>query len=367
MLEQSRVDPNPQAPQQDPALLSRGVLLQGKGQVEFVTEPVPQPTGTQVLINTHAVGLCGSDMSLYKSTYQGPQNYPIFFGHEWSGTVTALGPQVTKVQPGDKVTGDCSIYCGHCQFCLDDKNLCQNIEKFGITINGASRQYFLQDEQYVYRADPSANLDLVALSEPLAVGAHAVRRVQSVRSDLAQEKILVLGGGTIGLSCFFALKALAGCQHVELFDLIESRMQRAQRLGAAPLSDVAKEESDGDDYGSLYSGQGYDAIFETTASPVAFGRAVNLVRPLGTIMTLGFLPSVTFSMKTITLKAACIMGSMGGTGEFETVLDFILQHPQMAGELITHRVPYTQVENAFAVASERQHAMKVLVQFQDQA
>ena len=365
MLEQSNVAPH-QALSPDPPELSRGVILHGEGQIEFTSEPVSQPTGTQVLINTHAVGLCGSDMSLYKGTYQGPQNYPIYFGHEWSGTVAAVGPQVTKVQPGDKVTGDCSIYCGHCQFCLGDRNLCQHIEKFGITISGASRQYFLQDEQYVYRADPSADLDLVALSEPLAVGAHAVRRVQAVRPDLAQEKILVLGGGTIGLSCFFALKVLAGCQHVELFDLIESRVERAGRLGAAPLSDVVEQERESEDYGSLYSGQGYDAIFETTASPQAFGQAIDLVRPLGTIMTLGFLPAVTFSMKTITLKAASIMGSMGGTGEFEAVLDFILQHPQMAGELITHRVPYAQVDKAFEMASDRQHAMKVLVQFRGQ-
>ena len=341
----------------------KGIVLKGGKQAEVVTEAIKRPTGSQVLIKTHAVGLCGSDLSLYDGSYEGPKNYPIYFGHEWSGVVEAVGSQVTNVKPGDKVTGDCSIFCGECEFCARDKNLCRHIEKFGITMHGASRQYFLQDQKYIYRADPEANLDLVTLSEPLAVGAHAVRRVRELRPELRQEKILVVGGGTIGLSCLFALKYIEGCKHVELFDLVAARVDKARTLGASELTDVVTGEGDAESYGGLYSGRGYDAIFETSASPAAFRRAVDLVRPLGTIMALGFMPSVEFSMKTITLKAARLMGSMGGTGEFEAVLDFTLNHPEIAGQLITHQIPFEQYAQAFEIASDRRRAMKVLVRF----
>jgi L-iditol 2-dehydrogenase len=344
---------------------SRGIVLKGGKRAEIVTVEVGPPTGSQVLVRTYAVGLCGSDMALYDGSYGGPKNYPIYFGHEWSGIVEAIGPEVTQVKPGDKVTGDCSIFCGECEFCAWDKNLCQHIEKFGITINGASRQYFLQDEEYVYRADPEADLDLVALSEPLAVGAQAVRRVREVRPNLMHEKILVLGGGTIGLSCFFGLKYIEGCDHVELFDLVNSRAEKALRLGAAELTDVVASEGDAESYGGLYSGHGYDAIFETSASPVAFRRAVDLVRPLGSIMALGFIPSVEFSMKTITFKAAHIMGSMGGTGEFEQVLTFTLKHPDIARQLISHRIPFEDYDKAFEIASDRRNSMKVLINFDE--
>jgi L-iditol 2-dehydrogenase len=128
-------------------MLSKGIILNGARQAEIVTEEVGAPTGTQVLIRTHAVGLCGSDIGLYLGTYEGPRNYPIYFGHEWSGTVVTVGQDVTTLQPGDKVTGDCSIFCGRCRLCAQDRNLCQQIEKFGITIDGASRQFFLQDEK----------------------------------------------------------------------------------------------------------------------------------------------------------------------------------------------------------------------------
>jgi L-iditol 2-dehydrogenase len=348
---------------------SEGIILTGSRRAEVVSEVVAAPTGTQVLIRTHAVGLCGSDLGLYHGTYEGPKNYPLYFGHEWSGTVQAVGPGVTRVRPGDKVTGDCSLYCGRCELCDRDRNLCQAIEKFGITVDGASRQLFLQEERYVYRADAGADLDLVALSEPLAVGAHAVRKVRESRPSFDREKILVLGGGTIGLSCFFALTVLEGCRRVELFDIVESRRQKALDLGASELTDVIDAGRDtahgAEDYGDLYSGRGYDVIFETSGAPPAFHRAVELLRPLGTIMALGFLPSIEFSLKQITLKAARIMGSIGGTGDFERVLAFTRQHPHLAVELVSHRVPFREYERAFDLAQDRKVAMKVLLIFDE--
>lgn len=344
-------------------MLSKGIVLKGEKQAEIVTKDVAMPSGAQVLVRTHAVGLCGSDLGLYYGTYAGPKNYSLHFGHEWSGVVEAVGPDVTRVKVGDKVTGDCSLYCGECEYCALDKNLCKHIEKFGITVDGASRQLFNQDEKYVYLADPAADLDLVALSEPLAVGAHAVRRVREVRPNLKREKILVLGGGTIGLACFFALKYIENCEYVELYDIVESRVEKAVELGAAEPTDVVGTKSGAESYSDLYSGRGYDAVFETSASPAAFDHAVDLVRPLGTIMALGFIPAVEFSMKKITFKAANIMGSIGGTGEFDRVLAFILEHPDLAGQIISHRIPFQDYDRAFELASDRRNAMKVLVHF----
>jgi L-iditol 2-dehydrogenase len=342
-------------------VLSQGIALEGGRRAEIVPGEVPAPAGSQVLIRTHAVGLCGSDVALYLGTYEGPRNYPLYFGHEWSGTVETVGPAVTGLRPGDKVTGDCSIYCGECEFCTRDKNLCQKIEKFGITIDGASRRFFLQDERYLYRADPSADLDLVALSEPLAVGARAVRRVQRLRPWFRKERVLVLGGGTIGLACLFALKHIAGCAYVELHDLVPSRVTEAVGLGAAEPTDVVADGPGGEGYGELYSGRGYDVIFETSGAPPAFLRAVALLRPLGMIMALGFIPSVEFSPKQVTLQAAQIMGSIGGTGEFEQALDFSLRHPDLAQKLITHRVPFEEYVRAFDLALDRRGSRKVLI------
>jgi threonine dehydrogenase-like Zn-dependent dehydrogenase len=273
---------------------------------------------------------------------------------------------VRALTPGDNVTGDCSIYCGECEFCEHDRNLCRSIEKFGITLDGASRQFFLQDERYLYAAPAGADLDLVALSEPLAVGARAVERVAGSRPGMPGEKVLVMGGGAIGLACLIALKYTHGCERVELFDLLPGRVQLARSLGAAPPGDVSDDGSAGDTYGSLYSGNGYDVVFETTGVPAVFRQAVDLLRPRGTIMALGFIPSVEFRMKTITLKAASIMGSMGGTGQFPVALDFVARHPAMAQALIAHRIPFGRVDRAFELALGRECAPKVLVSFAEE-
>jgi D-arabinose 1-dehydrogenase-like Zn-dependent alcohol dehydrogenase len=75
---------------------SEGIVLTGSERAKVVSEAVAEPTGTQVLIRTHAVGLCGSDLGLYHGTYEGPKNYPLYFGHEWSGTIQAVGPDLLR-------------------------------------------------------------------------------------------------------------------------------------------------------------------------------------------------------------------------------------------------------------------------------
>jgi L-idonate 5-dehydrogenase len=80
-------------------------------------------------------------------------------------------------------------------------------------------------------------------------------------------------------------------------------------------------------------------------------------------MALGFIPSVELGLKQITFKAAQIMGSIGGTGEFDRVLEFVAGYPELAGQLVSHRVPYQEAARAFELAADRGRSMKVLLQF----
>lgn len=120
--------------------------------VEPQEGPKPVPQGHDALIRIQYVGICGSDIHLFNGSYNGPHSYPMRFGHEWSGVVEAVGSDVTAVKVGDVVTGDCSRFCGKCPSCGKDRNLCEHIEKFGITIDGASAEYILRDEKYLYKA-----------------------------------------------------------------------------------------------------------------------------------------------------------------------------------------------------------------------
>src|ERR1044072_3573375 len=95
-------------------------------------DALPPLDDDEVLVKVERVSLCGSDYRLFNGTYHSLATYSIRFGHEWSGTVVDIGAEVTKFEEGDRVTGDCSRWCGTCSFCQKDKNLCKRIEKYGI-------------------------------------------------------------------------------------------------------------------------------------------------------------------------------------------------------------------------------------------
>ena len=158
----------------------------------FTTETCQKPSvqNEEVLIKVARISLCGSDIHLYKGTYSGPINYPVVFGHEWSGVVEETGAKVTRFKKGDKVTGDCSRYCSDCEYCQVDKNLCVNIEKYGITIDGASAGYVVRNQKYLYKLTRNVSLKAGALVEPIAVGANLIEKVVKLKGDISNKNIL---------------------------------------------------------------------------------------------------------------------------------------------------------------------------------
>lgn len=336
-------------------------ILQEPGKIVPTQEVKPVPVGNEVLIRVRNVGICGSDIHLFRGSYNGPHTYPMKFGHEWSGTVEAVGADVTKVRPGDLVTGDCSKYCGKCPTCQHDKNLCGHIEKFGITIDGASAEYIVRDEKYLYKSPEGMDPRLLALSEPVAVAAHLISKVKRILSRPFPElRVLVLGGGVIGMSALMLLRHMEGCQQAELYDLAESRKAVAASEGARiPSADELQGGADTGDYASMYAAAKYDVVLETTGVAPVFANALNLVRPGGILGCVGMIAKVEIPQKLIVTKSLTIVGSIGGTGDFDRAMEFLSKHPRSAEKLISHVFPVQQAEEAFAIAQNPEGSMKV--------
>ncbi len=342
---------------------SKGVMIEKPGQLKIIESEVVEPQETQVLLKVNNVGICGSDIHLYYGSYTGPHGYPLYFGHEWSGIVIRKGRKVKSLDIGDMVTGDCSIYCGRCQYCQQDKNLCENIQKFGITMDGASREYFIQDEKYLYKLPENLDPGLASLAEPVAVAAHALEKL----GDISGKRILVLGAGTIGLSTLMVLKKIHKTKKVELFDLLDFRLKLAEGLGSKIPDnlDLFKEELQvGKKYKDFYSKITYDIIIESSGSPKAFNNALDLVRPLGTILNIGFIPPSEINFRLVTLKAIRLIGSIGGTGNFSQVLQFLKNNQDYASSLITHKFSFQNAQDAFKLSKEDARAVKVQLSFE---
>lgn len=332
--------------------------------VERLERDLPVPAANEALIKVNYVGICGSDIHLFHGTYNGPHRYPMLFGHEWSGEVIRIGDQVTRVRPGDVVTGDCSRYCGSCKNCETDQNLCQHIEKFGITIDGATAEYIVRDEKYLYQGGQEIEGKLLVLSEPVAVAAHLIAKVKHVCvGDMSKKNILVLGGGVIGMSAMMLLKNLFGCSNVFLFDLSEHRCEIARSAGAEiPDQDSLNRKAEDGNYAALYEAAKYDVILETTGVPSVFANAFHLLRPSGILGCVGMATNVEIPQKQIVTKSLTIVGSIGGTGDFAAAMEFIREFPEEAGKLISHYYPMEEVEAAFVMARKPDESMKVVLE-----
>ena len=323
----------------------------------------PVPAGREVLVRVKYVGICGSDIHLYRGTYSAPHSYPLRIGHEWSGVVEAVGPEVTRVSVGDVVTGDCSRYCGKCPACARDRNLCESIEKFGITIDGASAEYILRDEAYLYRGPEGVDLKHLCLSEPVAVAAHLLSKLRRVMPEGFQDKrVLVLGGGVIGMSALMLLRHMEGCREAELYDLARFRTDLAASEGARiPAAGELAPQVDGNDYASLYAAAKYDVVLETTGVASVFANALYLVKPGGVLGCVGMTAKAEIAQKLIVTKALTVLGSIGGTGDFGRAMEFIARFPASSEKLISHVYPVGQAAEAFATARNPEGSMKVVL------
>jgi L-iditol 2-dehydrogenase len=320
---------------------------------------------TEVLVRVHSLGICATDLSLFSGTYTAPHKLPICFGHEWSGVVETVGAGVSGLLPGDRVVGECSLSCGHCGLCRHNPNLCRNIQKFGITTDGAARTHVIVQERFLHRAGCAVDMGVLALAEPLAVAARGVATALHRERPLFDgQRVLVLGGGMIGVACVAVLRLLHRCESVFLFDPIPSRCARARLFGAQALTTTdIPQGSPSNKYSDLYQSNGYDIIFETTGSPVAFKQSLQQLNPGGAVVHFGFLEEVTFAPKILAIKGAHMVGSIGGSGMFEAVLPLVLEHADTFRELITHTFAAADCDAAFASASDRQDSLKTQLVF----
>lgn len=353
----------------DVAQKMKGLLLKGPKQMELVEEEIKEPGNGHVLIRIANFNLCGSDLRIHEGTYSGPMRYPIYVGHEWAGKIEAMGKGVEHLRVGDPVTGDCSLWCGACPYCTRDKNLCERIEKVGMTRDGASRPFFLQEARYVY---PAGQIDpgVLSLAEPLSVVCHAASRGEGMVGPLSGLKILILGGGNMGIALLMVLQKIFNCPSVEVYDPIPSRMEMALKLGAKRPSHVdfitrKGSNASGADYRDFYSELAYDLIFESTGSSEAFSSALEIVKPLGGIVVIGFVSAGEANLRLITLKALKICGTIGGTGEFPRILEAIEKDETYFEKLITHRFHYLDHKQAFKTAMDKEKSLKVQIYFDE--
>ena len=280
------------------------------GQVELREAPVPEPGEGEVLLRVGAVGVCGTDVHVYHSPSPF-SSLPVTLGHEFTGTIAAVGARVEGWREGDRVVSETAAYvCGKCAYCRGGNyNLCPHRRGFGYRADGAMAPWVRVPTRCLHRIPDGLSFETAALTEPCCVAYNALVERSSVRPG---DSVLVLGPGPIGLLCL-ALARLwgAGTTIVAGLPTDAPRLEIARSLGATHAVEVQQV---GELVRGLGDGYGVDVVVDATGVSAALGTAMEAVRPLGRIVKVGWgHQPLGLSLDPIVAKAVTLSGSFSHT------------------------------------------------------
>ena len=341
----------------------KALLLKGPGEAVLTELEKPSIGPQDVLIRSRAVGICGSDVELYRGIRpEGYYRYPIVPGHEWAGEVVDVGERIRNISLGDKVVVEGFLFCGTCRNCrMGLTNLCEaGYEEIGFTRTGGLAEYVAVPARQVHILSGDASLEEAALLEPTAVVAHAFLRAQPRAGD----SVVVVGDGTIGLLAV----QLARLFSPAILVLIGSRGERLElgrQLGATHTVN-ARENDPGSLLHSLIGSKGANLVFEGGNRPEGVEQALSLARRGGTVVLEGIAGSgarLSIESDIFVLKHLAVLGIFGASSAAWTYAVQVFRADLLnLAPLITHRFALDEYQSALDTLISRQAKMlKVLI------
>jgi (R,R)-butanediol dehydrogenase/meso-butanediol dehydrogenase/diacetyl reductase len=330
----------------------RAAVMQGLHRplaVENLADPAPGPG--ELVVRVGRCGICGSDLHMTEDAMYGKGAGDVL-GHEFAGEVVALGKGTEGAALGDMVAVIPLASCGACEACArGEVAWCAH---FGLQ-GGGYAEYALTRPNQCVVLPKSASLADGAIVEPLAVALHGVARAGLERGD----KVLVLGGGPIGLAVGFWARRL-GAGRVVIQDIAAHQRERALAMGADAFV-VDLEDPVGAAERAL--GGKADIVFECVGVPGLIAQAVGQVRNRGTIVLLGLCsqPDTFNSFAMLSKELTLVTSAFFTRGEFEAALDVLDAGAAEPRMLVTDTVRLGEVPEAFEGLKHRTHQCKVLI------
>lgn len=332
----------------------RAVVFMGREDVRVLERDEPEPGMEEVLVRVAYCGICGSDVTAYKT---GNYVEGLVIGHELSGVVEKVGEGVEHLRPGDRVVVNSAIPCGKCSYCLSGRqSLCDDLELIGITRDGGMADYLSAPGWLVYKIPENMSLLHAALVEPLANVLHAFR----LSSFKAGDNILIQGAGPIGVLLLEVLKD-AGARKIIVSEVSTGRRRLAEELGAVVV-DPNKE--------NLYAvverntgGMGVQVIYDAAGVPETLKSNYTLVEKGGEIMVIGITEEpVEADFFTAVVNEITVKGSYLGFGEFQRAIDLITRGKIHADKIITSIIDLEEVvDGGFKKLVKPEEECKVIV------
>ena len=285
----------------------RKVRPERGAQLESV--PVPGIGPNEVLVRVRAASICGTDLHIYgwDRWSQSRIKPPLTFGHEFCGVVERVGEEVSAVAPGEFVSAEMHVNCGHCHQCrVGEAHICQNLRIIGIDQDGCFAEFVRIPATNIWKIDPAIPEHYAAILDPLGNAVHAV-----LAGPVAGQTVLVTGCGPIGLMAIAVAKA-CGSSSVFATEVNDWRREMAKKMGA----DVVLNPAEGDAVARIKkdtAGTGVDVLLEMSGNQGAIAQGFRALRAGGRASLLG-IPSNPVSLDLVSdviFKGATVRGIYG--------------------------------------------------------
>lgn len=333
----------------------------GKGKAEpgisLLDWPEPDCGPNDVIIRVRKTAICGTDLHIRQWDEWARKTIPVPMpvGHEFFGVVEKVGWEVRGLKPGDRVSGEGHITCGHCRNCrAGRRHLCRNTEGVGVNRPGAFAERLSLPSVNVFPVPEGIPDEVACILDPLGNAVHT-----ALSFDLVGEDVLITGAGPIGLMAA-AVARHVGARNVAVTDVNPYRLALAETMGAKAVSagpgalDRAMAE--------LRMQEGFDVGLEMSGNAGAFRDMVGHMNHGGKLALLGILPAdASIDWGQVIFKGLILKG-IYGREMFETwyKMTSMLQSGLSVAPVITHRFPVEEFEQAFEVAGSGQAGKVIL-------
>jgi threonine 3-dehydrogenase len=324
-------------------------LVKSRAERGLWLQDVPEPKIgiNDVLIRVHRTGICGTDLHIYNWDDWAARTIPVplVIGHEFVGEIVEVGSNVADFRAGQVVSGEGHVVCGRCRNCLAGRrHLCADTKGVGVARAGAFAEYLALPMSNVWVHPKGIDKDVAAIFDPFGNAVHT-----ALSFPVLGEDVLVTGAGPIGIMAA-AVARHAAARYVVITDVNPYRLELARTVGVTravnpqetSLKDLQKE---------LGMTEGFDVGMEMSGNPQAFRDMLANMAHGGKVAMLGIPDKdIAIDWNTIIFRMLTIKG-IYGREMYETwyKMTVMLQSGLDIKPVITHRLPWTEFEQGFAV------------------
>ncbi|MGE4548768.1 MAG: zinc-binding dehydrogenase [Intestinibacillus sp.] len=320
---------------------------------------IPALHDGEALIRVNYCGICGSDLHVLHGQHP-TARFPVVPGHEFVGELVEWrGANTDGFAPGDLVVAQPFFSCGHCEPCAQGyDNVCRDLHFMGAHCDGAFAEYVKVLTHKMYKIPRDMDLPLAALTEPVAVAMHDVRRSGLQIGQTA----FVIGGGPIGMLIAMVARH-AGARRVVVSEINAFRREFAGKLGFDAVNPLDADFNE--QIAALTDGKGFDVTFEVSGSKPGITSAVENTTIGGMIMVIGMsrepypINLSEIFARELRMQGVRIHEQYNFIGAVELLKSGALN--DAFATMVSRIYPFAEVEGAFAFAQQPGDYFKVLV------